>query len=78
MTAVSTDRQTIELTNRTDRTWYFTVAGWQLDQFETCPALGEYVVVRGPIAPGTTPTRLMSTRRPAIAVELSSVVPLAS
>lgn len=54
ITAVSTDRHTIEITNRTDRTWYYTVVGWQLEQFETCRALGEYEVVRGPIAPGAT------------------------
>ena len=54
ITVVSTDRQTIEITNRTDRTWYYTVAGWQLDQFETCLAFGEYEVSRGPIDAGTT------------------------
>jgi hypothetical protein len=54
ITAVSTDRQTIEITNRTDRTYHYRVAGWQLDQFETCLALGDYEVERGPIAPGAT------------------------
>jgi hypothetical protein len=52
--AVSTDRATIELTNRTGRTYYYRVSGWQLDQFETCRALGELEVQRGPIAPRTT------------------------
>ena len=54
ITAVSTDRHTLEITNRTDRTWYYTVVGWQLDQFETCLAFGEYEVSRGPIDAGTT------------------------
>ena len=54
ISAVSTDRQTIEIRSRTDRTWYYTVAGWQLDQFETCLAFGEYEVSRGPIDQGTT------------------------
>jgi hypothetical protein len=54
VTAVSTDRQTIEITNRTDRTISFRVSGWEIAQFETCLALGEAEVARGPIAPGTT------------------------
>jgi hypothetical protein len=54
ITAISTDRATIEITNHTGRTWYYRVSGWQLDQFETCRALGEVEVQRGPIAPGTT------------------------
>ena len=54
ITAISTDRATIEITNHTGRTWYYRVSGWQLDQFETCRALGEVEVQRGPIAAGTT------------------------
>lgn len=52
--AVSTDRATIEITNRTSRTFYYRVSGWQPDQFETCRALGEVEAQRGPIAPGAT------------------------
>jgi hypothetical protein len=52
--AVSTDRATFELTNRTGRTYYYRVSGWQPDQFETCRALGEVEAQRGPIAPGAT------------------------
>jgi len=48
------DRATIEITNRTDRTYYYRVAGWQPAQFETCRALGEEEVEEGPIAPGAT------------------------
>ena len=54
VTATSRDRATIEITNRADRTYHYRVAGWHLDQFETCRALGEQVVEEGPIAPGTT------------------------
>ena len=36
ITAVSTDRATVEITNRTGRTHYYRVSGWELDQFETC------------------------------------------
>ena len=36
ITAVSTDRATVEITNRTGRTYYYRVSGWELDQFETC------------------------------------------
>ncbi len=50
----SADRATVEITNRTDRTYYYRVSGWQIDQFETCRALGEIEAQRGPIAPGTT------------------------
>ncbi len=54
ITATSTDRATIEITNRTGRTYSYRVSGWQLDQFETCRVLGEVEVQRGPIAPGAT------------------------
>jgi hypothetical protein len=54
ITATSKDRATIEITNRTERTYYYRVAGWQPAQFETCRALGEEEVEEGPIAPGGT------------------------
>ncbi|MEW6223091.1 MAG: hypothetical protein AB1627_00530 [Chloroflexota bacterium] len=54
LAASSRDRATIEITNRTDRTYYYRVAGWQPDQFETCRALGEEAVEEGPIAAGST------------------------
>ena len=54
ITAISTDRATIEITNITGQTWYYRVSGWGLDQFETCRALGEVEVQRGPIAGGAT------------------------
>jgi len=54
ITATSRDRATIEITNRTDRTFYYRVAGWQPAQFETCRAFGEEGVEEGPIAPGAT------------------------
>lgn len=52
--ARSVDRATIEITNQTVRTIYYRVSGWQPEQFETCRALGEIEVVRGPLAPGAT------------------------
>jgi hypothetical protein len=52
--ARSVDRATIEITNRTGRTIYYRVSGWEPGQFETCRALGEIEVVRGPLAPGAT------------------------
>lgn len=54
ITVVSTDRATVEITNRTDRTYYYRVSGWELAQFETCQGLGELERQRGPIAPGAT------------------------
>lgn len=54
ITAISTDRATIEITNHTGRTWYYWVSGWQLDQFETCRALGEVGVGGGRIAARAT------------------------
>lgn len=48
------DRATIEITNHTGQTVYFRVSGWKPDQFETCRALGEVEVVRGPLGPGDT------------------------
>jgi hypothetical protein len=54
ITATARDRATIDITNRTDRTYYYRVAGWQPAQFETCRALGEEEVEEGPIAPGAT------------------------
>jgi hypothetical protein len=54
ITATARDRATIEITNRTDRIYYYRVAGWQPAQFETCRALGEEEVAEGPIAPGAT------------------------
>jgi hypothetical protein len=52
--AKARDSAIIEITNRTDRTYYYRVAGWQPDQFETCRALGEVDVQEGPIGPGAT------------------------
>jgi hypothetical protein len=52
--AKARDSATIEITNRTDRTYYYRLAGWQLTQFETCRALGEEEVQEGPIGPGAT------------------------
>lgn len=54
ITAVSTDRATVEIANRTGRTYYYRVSGWELDQFETCRAFGELERQRGPIAPSAT------------------------
>jgi hypothetical protein len=54
ITAVSTDLATIEITNRTGRTVYYRVSGWQPGQFETCRALGEIEVQGGPIAASGT------------------------
>jgi hypothetical protein len=54
ITAVSTDRATVEITNLTGRTYYYRVSGWELAQFETCRAFGELERQRGPIAPGAT------------------------
>ena len=54
ITVVSTDRTTITITNRTSKTYYYRVSGWQTDQFEFCRALGEVEFGRGPIAPGAT------------------------
>jgi len=54
ITASSSDRATIQIDNHSGRTWYYRVSGWQLEQFETCRALGELEVQRGPIAAGAT------------------------
>ena len=54
ITAISTDQATVEIANGTDRTYYYRVAGWEPTQFETCRALAELEVQRGPIAPGAT------------------------
>ncbi len=54
LTARSVDRATIEITNHTAKTIYYRVSGWQFDQFETCRALGEIEVQRGPLDPGAT------------------------
>lgn len=54
VTAVSTDQATVEITNRTGRTYYYRVSGWEPAQFETCRALGELERQRGPIASGAT------------------------
>lgn len=54
VTAVSTDRATVEITNHAGRTYYYRVSGWELAQFETCRAFGELERQRGPIAPGAT------------------------
>lgn len=48
------DHATIQITNRTTQTIYYRVSGWEPDQFETCRALGEIEVARGPLAPGAT------------------------
>jgi len=52
--AKARDSATIEITNLTDRTYYYRVAGWQPAQFETCPAFGAEEVEEGPITPGAT------------------------
>jgi hypothetical protein len=52
--AASIDRATVAITNGTGMTWYYRVSGWQPAEFETCRALAELEVVRGPIAPGAT------------------------
>ena len=54
ITAVSTDRATVEITNHTGRTYYYRVSGWELAQFETCRAFGELERQRGPIRAGAT------------------------
>lgn len=54
ITAVSADRATVEITNHTGRTIYYRVSGWEPDQCETCRAVGEVEVQRGPLAPGST------------------------
>ena len=54
ITARSFDRATVQLANRTGQTWYYRVAGWQVEQVETCRGLVESEVERGPIAPGAT------------------------
>jgi hypothetical protein len=54
ISAVSTDRATIEIVNRTGRTVYYRVSGWQLGQYETCQGLGEIEVQGGPIVSGAT------------------------
>ncbi len=54
LTARSVDRATVEITNHTAKTIYYRVSGWQPDQFETCRALGEIEVQRGPLDPGAT------------------------
>jgi hypothetical protein len=54
ITTTSIDRATVEITNATNETYYYRVAGWQVDRFETCQAFGEREIERGPIAPGET------------------------
>jgi hypothetical protein len=54
LAARSVDRATIEITNHTTKTIYYRVSCWQPNQFETCRALGEIEVVRGPLDPGAT------------------------
>jgi hypothetical protein len=54
LTAVSTNRATIEISNHTARTYYYRVSAWELAQFESCRAFGEVERQRGPIAPGAT------------------------
>ena len=54
VTATSTSRATLQVTNRTERTYYYRVAGWQPAQFETCTALGAEEIEEGPIARGAT------------------------
>ncbi len=54
ITAISTDRATIEISNHTAQTYYYRVSGWEFAQFETCQAFGELERQRGPIAPGAT------------------------
>lgn len=54
MTATSIDRATVEIVNGTSRTYYYRVAAWQPEQFETCRGLLESEIERGPLDPGTT------------------------
>jgi len=71
ITATSTSRATLQVTNRTERTYYYRVAGWQPAQFETCTAFGEEEIEEGPIAPAPrcrsgsprSPTELTSRSR---------------
>ena len=54
MTARSLDVARIELHNGTGRQYSFRVDTWQRGRLETCEALIEQEVVRGPIAAGET------------------------
>jgi len=61
ITAVSTDRATVQITNGTDRTYYYRVSGWEPVQFETCRAWGELERQRGPILPGAAESVMVDT-----------------
>ena len=54
VTARSTDAATIEISNGSSERYYYRVSGWEPTRFETCNALAELEVQRGPIDPGAT------------------------
>jgi hypothetical protein len=52
--ARSIDRATVQLTNGTNRTWYYRAAGWTVEQLDICRGLVESEVERGPITQGAS------------------------
>ena len=50
------DRDHVEITNDSDATLYYQIAGWQTAQLEGCVAVLEQVVEYGPLAPRTSIT----------------------
>jgi len=56
ITAVSTDRATVVITNRTNRLVFYRLAAWERAQLETCIGILEMEIQRGPIAGGQTIT----------------------
>ena len=45
---------TREITNHTDRTNYFSVSRWRMEQFDVCAGWGEQNIQTGPVALGET------------------------
>lgn len=50
--AVTLDRAAVEITNNTDRTWYFQLSAWEVDRLESCVGPVPLEIERGPLRPG--------------------------
>jgi len=54
ITVTSPDAGTLEIANHTDRTYYYSLSRWEMEQYLMCTGLGELNIENGPVAPGET------------------------
>ncbi len=64
ITITSPHAGTLEISNHTDRTYYYSVPRWEMEQYVMCVGLGELNIGNGPVDSGET-ARVMFFGNPA-------------